>query len=204
MSRAPLEIEFKFRLSPASLGALKRAGEIQKKESQTNHYFDLLPALPFAKAKIGIRIRNQDGVYFFTVKMPARSEARKKGLHVKKEYECRLPKSQALRALRNKRPLTSFKNAPAAALRNHAKPQPLNDLHRIGQIKNVRVTVKYRDGLTLELDKFTIGKEVFYEAECETKDPAADEKKIKALWKHLGIPLKPELASKLTRFLKSL
>ncbi len=204
MSHAPLEKEFKFRLTPASLLALKRAGCLIKTEAQTNHYFDVLPALPFAKSGVGIRLRNQDGTFFFTVKMPSLGGRKIRGLQIKREWEAKLTAAQASAVLKRERALTTFSNPPAVALLKHAKRLPLQQLQRIGQMKNIRLTVQFPNGLSLELDKFTIKNKVFYEAECETADPLNDRKKIKALWRSLKIPLQPETQSKLGRFLKAL
>ena len=202
MSAAPLEQEFKFRLTLREWKKLAELGRRQSSLSQTNHYFDVLPALPFARSGVGVRVRKQNTQYVFTVKMPAPGS--KKGYHVKREWEARLTPARALAAIKGKINVGKFKNAPGRALQKNAKTLPLPLLKRIGQMKNTRLKLKYPGGLSLELDKFSIGSKWYYEAECETTTPAADLKKIKALWKAAKIPLRRESQSKLKRFLLSL
>lgn len=203
MHGAPLEQEFKFRLTAREWKTLAARGERQASHSQTNHYFDVLPGLPFARGGVGIRIRKQNATYLFTVKMPAPGK-KKKGFQVKREWEAKVTPARAQLALKGKKNVSTFSSAPGRALRQHAESLPLKSLHRIGQMKNIRLKVSYPDGLSLELDKFLIGRTWHYEAECETTSPASDLKKIKRLWKAAGIRLRPESQSKLKRFLLSL
>ncbi len=198
----PLEKEFKLRLTATNWKKLGRAGKPGKTHQQVNHYFDVLPKLPFAKQGIGIRIRQEDKVFLLTVKMPSSTKS-SRGFSVKEEWECRLPPKTARAIVAGKVPLASLKVRPVKELAKKAKALPLAELSYLGAIKNRRVG-RHVEGLSLELDRTEIFGKVTYEGECETVNPARDLKILKAVWRQHGIPFRPESTSKLARFLKAL
>ena len=197
----PLEREFKFRLSASELARLKRAGRVCELSRQINYYFDVFPELPFSRHRIGIRIRNQNGNYFLTIKFPAQGNRQKRGFHVQEEWESALSRESAQKVIRGKTTLTSLRARPIQILKKNGAKLPLKNIHRVGSMKNVRYRLEYPGPLFLELDHFTIGKKHFYEAECETSRPKSDLKAIRALWRTTKIPLRAEGRSKLARFL---
>jgi len=197
---AKLEQEFKLRLTAAELSRLKKIGKPGKIYRQVNHYFDVLPALPFAKSGVGIRIREQNGKFLLTVKLPARG---KKGLHVKEEWESALAARTARAYIGGKKKLSACRARPVRALKRKCGKLPLEEIVCLGSIHNLRTERKV-DGLKLELDCSTMFGKRYYEAECETESSARDGKTLKALWRRLKIPFRHEATSKLGRFLEKL
>lgn len=169
---------------------------------QTNFYFDD-QTLQLRKKRIGFRIRLFDQKRaVITLKHPAKGIAPKvPSLKVRHEYEEEIPLKMAKAVLSGKKNILDIDAGPVKILKTFFPKGTLKRLKPLGSVDTLRTFVRHKRTLELELDRFKMFKQKFYELEVETTSPRAADKAVRALLQKCGIPYLPTTKSKLGRFI---
>lgn len=201
---APLEKELKYSLTKSQYDSLIKASHKLhfKTTQQINYYFDD-PLLRLRKRKLGLRIRlenNQKGT--LTLKEPAKEKPTKlTKLKVRYEWESPLSLTTAKSIIALKRPITSLNKKPIRVLKNHFSKKDLTGITLLGSIKTTRTLVYLSQGLVLEIDKYKMFNQKFYELEVESHFPEKADQGVRAFLKKHRVPCRPISQSKLGRFI---
>jgi len=200
----PLEKELKYLLTKKDYDALLRASKkrIVKSIKQVNIYFDD-NSLRLRKKRIGLRVRiENEQKCTLTLKEPSKLRSKKvPKLKIRHEWECSLPHTLAKKVIKGKTPIGSLKRIPITILNHHFSESQIEKIIPLGAVKTLRTFVKADQGVLLEIDKFKMFGQKFYELEVETHDPVLADKTVRSLLKKLKIPCRPITKSKLGRFL---
>lgn len=199
-----LEKELKYFLTKQDYQKLLSACKkhVGKTVRQTNFYFDD-PALKLRKKRIGFRIRLVDQKRaVVTLKHPAKGFVPKvPSLKVRHEYEEEIPLKLAKAVLKGKKHILDVDAAPVEILKTFFSKGYLKRLKPLGSVDTIRTFVRPKRSLELELDRFKMFKQKFYELEVETTNPRLADKEVRALLQKCGIPYLPTTKSKLGRFI---
>jgi len=199
------ESELKYSLTAKEFKTLKKhlSSFAHDSKRQINHYFDSVN-LNLKRKKIGLRIRiTKKKAPILTVKFPKPHKTPNlAALKVRYEYEEPISNQDAQRVLRGGKGIHDLKATPVRILKQKVAQKYLDQLVKLGTLKNHRTTYKYTHGLILELDQFTYFGKTFHELEIETSKPNQADLKIRELFRNLKIKYRPEKQSKLARFLK--
>lgn len=203
-SKAPLEKELKYFLSKKDYERLIKASrkQIERSVKQTNFYFDD-KKLALRKKRIGLRVRiENNSTCTLTVKEPSKLRSKKlPKLKIRKEWEVTLPLSLAKKLIRGKISISSLNTRPVQVLKQYFSKDYLETIQPLGAVKTVRTLVLAEKDTLLEIDKFKMFQQKFYELEVETENPVEADKVVRTLLKKHGIACRPITKSKLGRFL---
>ena len=168
-----IEKEYKMMLSKSQFKTLQTKLDYDKVNIQTNHYYS-------CPNHMGMRIRELDGHYYFTLKHFINNEVR--------EYEWEI---EGL----------SLNDARVQAL---FKELNINEYKYLGALKTVRY-LKYYPKAELCLDENHYLDTIDYELEYELKDANIDDfKQLENILKDLDISFKTNKLTKYKRFLDKL
>lgn len=199
------ESELKYSLTAKEFKTLKKhlSPFPHDSKKQINYYFDSVN-LALKKKKIGLRIRiTEKKTPMLTIKFPKSHKTKNlAALKVRYEYEEPISNKDAQRVLKGGKGICDLKTKPIRILKYKVAQKSLDQLVKLGALKNHRTTYKFAHGLILELDQFTYFGKSFYELEIETSKPNQTDLKMRELFKNLKIKYRPEKKSKLARFLK--
>ncbi|MFM8314986.1 MAG: CYTH domain-containing protein [Deltaproteobacteria bacterium] len=198
-----IETELKYSLTKTEYARLEKHLNRfpHKTQAQTNYYFDT-PSLALRKLRGGLRIRTvgrQKAI--LTLKLPKTPP--KKGpssLKVRYEFEEEIPIKVARQIINEQHSLEDLKASPIKVLKSKISNRHLSQLHVLGSITNKRIGYRYSKDLFLELDRYCLFDQVFYELEVETDIPEETDLKIRKILKNLKIAFRPSKISKLQRF----
>lgn len=202
--QAPIEKELKYSLTKSQYDSLIKASHQLKSKTtkQINYYFDD-PLLRLRKRKLGLRIRLEDNQKStLTLKEPAKQKQSKlTKLKVRYEWESPLSLTTAKRVIALEKPISSINKKPIRVLKQHFSQKDLTRITLLGSIKTTRTLVYLKKGLTLEIDKYKMFDQRFYELEVESQFPEQADRGVRAFLKKHQIPCKPISQSKLGRFI---
>lgn len=190
-----METEFKFALTKQEYALLKKLTDPRREKRQSNTYFDD-EKMTLLKNKAGLRLRLENGRAYLTLKQDSASTARKtgSGLHSRFEWETRLASKGASLLLKPSNEVTRV-------VAKRFGTETLGNLRPIGTLKTWRRPLPLGPYLA-ELDRWTVGKRIFYELELETNRPAQARQFLKVAFRQLGIQLRPRRTTKLATLIK--
>jgi uncharacterized protein YjbK len=202
--QAPIEKELKYQLTKSQYDSLIKASQQFKSKTtkQINYYFDD-SLLRLRKRKLGLRIRLEDHKKStLTLKEPAKQKQSKlTKLKVRYEWESPLSLTTAKSVIALKKPITSLNKKPIRVLKQHFAKKDLTGITLLGSIKTTRTLVYLSRDLVLEIDKYKMFDQRFYELEVESHFPEKADQGVRAFFKKHRIPCKPISQSKLGRFI---
>ncbi|MFM8268763.1 MAG: CYTH domain-containing protein [Pseudomonadota bacterium] len=204
-TKAPLEKELKYFLTKRDYERLVRSSrkEIIKLVKQVNIYFDDA-SLRLRKKRIGLRVRiENERNCTLNVKEPSKIRSTKvPKLKVRHEWEVGLPFALAKKLIKGHVSISSLNKKPIQVLKEHFSEEELKKIVPLGSVKTSRTYVKTDRNILLEIDKFKMFEQKFYELEVETEEPVLADKVVRTLLKKQKIPYRPITKSKLGRFLE--
>lgn len=199
-----LEKELKYFLTKQDYQKLLSACKkhVDRTVRQTNFYFDDT-SLKLRKKRIGFRIRLLDRKRaIITLKHPAKGISPKvPSLKIRHEYEEEIPLKTAKAVLSGKKHILEVDADPVRVLKTFFPKGYLKRIKPLGSVDTLRTFVRPKRSLELELDRFKMFKQKFYELEVETTNPRAADREVRALLQRCGIPYLPTTKSKLGRFI---
>lgn len=202
--KAPLEKELKYFLNKKHYDRLLRAlrKQVVKSVKQVNIYFDD-PSLRLRKKRIGLRVRIENAEKCtLTVKEPSKIRSIKvPKLKVRHEWETDLPFPLAKKLIKGKVLIGTLNKKPIQVLKSHFSEKDLKTITPLGSVKTSRTYVRTENNVLLEIDKFRMFEQKFYELEVETHDPVLADTVVRTLFKKHKVPYRPITKSKLGRFL---
>lgn len=201
-----IERELKFELTPQEYRRIQeRLRHIGWRSLHfTNFYFDT-PKLDLRLRRFGLRIRFAAGrdVAVVTLKFPAPMEAGSPAsLKARHEFEKEIPVEKAKKIVAGSLSLLTAGGKIARILRDSFPAPVLQGLHCLGNMKMLRLHGEVSHQ-SIELDKFSVFGETYYEMETETNDPERAEVIALTLLECCDVQPKPLDASKLQRFILS-
>lgn len=201
-----LEKELKYYLTRQDYQKLLGAWEkkIRYSVHHTNYYFDDAK-LRLRKKRFGLRIRILDGKKaVVTLKHPAKGPvADVPSLKIRHEYEEEIPYKTAKLVIKGKKKLIDVDATPVRVLRSMFPKSYLTKVRPLGSVETVRTIVQAPKKLELELDRFKMFNQKFYELEVETSNPRRADRTVRVLFEKHGIPYLPITKSKLGRFIEN-
>ena len=207
MKKNSIENELKYLLTEADFTKLKRYLKTVYPfsiKTQRNYYFDT-SNLELRAKKIGLRIRyeNKSRTPILTLKFPAKSTVRAlRAFRSRNEIEAKLNSKLAVGLLKARISFNQIKLPPIALLNSMVAASLIESMIPLGSMVNSRIKFKWTNGLVLELDRFKIFDQIFYELELETDKPKRGDLLVRELFKDLKIRYKPSGKSKLARFIE--
>lgn len=200
-----LEKELKYFLTKQGYETLLRGlkKDIHRVVNHNNIYFDDAK-LRLRKRRFGLRLRFLDGRRaVVTLKHPAKGKGPKvPSLKVRHEYEEDISYELAQAILANKLHIAELRILPIKVLKNFFTDEVLEYVNPLGGVNTVRTFLRIGKGLELELDRFEMFHQKFYELEVETKTPKKADEIVHQLLKEHHIPYHPITKSKLGRFIQ--
>lgn len=170
----------------------------------TNYYFDT-PNLALRMRRYGLRVRftASKTTAVVTLKFPAPVEAgAPKSLKARHEFEKEIPAAKARKIALGELSVLSVGGRIERILRESFPIESLEALHCLGSMKMLRMHAEVQNQ-SIELDRFEVFGESYYEMEMETEDPARAEVIALTILQLCEVEPKPLDASKLQRFILS-
>jgi len=203
--RTPVEKELKYYLTKTQYEKLiKSSGPDQIRTiKQINYYFDD-SLLRLRKRKLGLRIRLEDGqTGTLTLKEPVgKLHPKLRKLKIRYEWESPISIATARSIIKHKKSIASLNKKPIRILKKHFSDKELSGLKTLGTIKTTRTLISLSKGLTIEIDKYKMFDQKFYELEVESHHPEEADRSVRIFLKKHRIPYRPISQSKLGRFIE--
>ena len=185
-----LEIEFKSKLSKEEYNSLLLKYSNQKSYSQTNYYIDDKNQSIISK-KCGLRIREKDGCFELTLKVPSNDGKIEINQQISNEIFKNLLNCNVF-------PIGEVNDF----LTNNLKVKTDN-LYVLGKLVTLRLDLNYKTSL-ISIDKSSYNSKIDYEIECEDTSITSAKNNLLDFLKENKIAYKQSSGNKLDRFLKTL
>ena len=185
-----LEIEFKSKLLEEEYNSLLLKYSNQKPYSQTNYYIDDKNRSIISK-KCGLRIREKDGCFELTLKVPSNDGKIEINQQISNEIFKNLLNCNVF-------PSGEVKDF----LTNNLKVKTDN-LYVLGKLVTLRLDLNYKTSL-ISIDKSSYNSKIDYEIECEDTSITSAKNNLLDFLKENKIGYKQSSGNKLDRFLKTL
>jgi uncharacterized protein YjbK len=196
MGKDHLEVELKYEIDKSTYGKIKSyfADSLTEPKQQANIFFDTKDK-KLLESRWVLRIRREEGKSFITVKGESRVE---NALHTRVELEEEIPNDVAA-SFASGFNLSEIDSSPCRKI-----IKSFGDLSLLpfARFTNERIEIPW-EGITLELDRFVIGRNTFYELEAEIDPERSSDTahRIKKLFSEKGWQLAPSTMSKFARTL---
>jgi len=202
---SPIEKELKYYLTKTQYEKLIKSSRPDQIRTikQINYYFDD-SLLRLRKRKLGLRIRLEDGqIGTLTLKEPAgKLHPKLRKLKIRYEWESPISIATARSVIKHKKPIASLNKKPIRILKKHFSDKELSGLKTLGNIKTTRTLICLSKDLTIEIDKYKMFNQKFYELEVESHYPEEADRHVRIFLKKHRIPYRPISQSKLGRFIE--
>lgn len=205
-TQAPIERELKYGLEREEYETLLSAFSPSSLPTELKTFYFDDSKLSLRGKRFGLRIRLKGDQATLTLKYPAKPEKNEpEAFKVRHEEEASLPLAQALDVIAGDLRILDLKAKPIATLKRSFPAKTLENLVYLGNMRLLRLKAPLENGFEVELDRFWIFDEEFFELELELSEedsPEKADKAVRMLFKSHDIKPRPLKKSKLARFLE--